>query len=104
MKRILTLTAILAILMACVFPVSLMSQEGGQCSFQATEDIYLKIYDTDKDGVERGTAWSGHLSAGGQKGFNSPDGQVAYAVKKEKDDPWEEGQESCSGSEAIQVP
>jgi len=44
------------------------------------------------------------LSAGGQKGFNSPNGQVAYAVKKGKDDPWEEGQENGSGGDTIQVP
>ena len=64
----------------------------------------MKIYNLEKDGVERWEKWSGHLPEGGKKSFHAPHGQVGYAVKKEKDDPWEEGQENRSGGEAIQVP
>jgi hypothetical protein len=53
MKRALILAAIIVVATIWILPSSLMAQEGGQCYFQANEDIYLKIYNLDKDGVER---------------------------------------------------
>jgi len=104
MKRRLFILAILVSVAIWGLPLSSMSQESGQCYFEATEDIYLKIYNLDKDGVERWAVWSGFLPEGGTKAFNAPYGRVGYAVKKNKDDPWEENQESCMNDEGILVP
>jgi hypothetical protein len=104
MKRSLTLAAIIVVATIWILPSGLMAQEGGQCYFQATEDIYLKIYNLDKDGVERWKVWEGHLPEGGAKSFNAPYGQVGYATKKNPDDPWEENQEECYGGAAIEIP
>jgi len=104
MKLMLTLTAIILVLVTWTFPAGVLAQEAGECYFEATEDIYLKIYNLDKDGVERWEKWSGHLAEGGKKSFHAPNGQVGYAVKKKKNDPWEESQEDCYGGDAIQVP
>ena len=104
MKRALILAAIILMATIWILPSSLMAQEGGQCYFQANEDIYLKIYNLDKDGVERRAVWEGHLSEGGTKSFNAPYGQVGYATKKNPDDPWEENQEECYGGAEIDIP
>ena len=104
MKRYIILLTIVMTLMIGVTPEAVNSQQSGSCYFEASEDIYLKIYDLDKDGVERGAKWEGRLPAGGKKSFHAPYGQVGFAVKKEKDDPWEESQESCQGGEAIPIP
>jgi len=104
MKRTLIVAATIVMVTIWAFPASLMAQESGQCYFQATEDIYLKIYRLDKEGVERFKVWSGHLSEGETKSYDAPDGQVAYAVKKEANDPWNENQENCYGGDAIEVP
>ena len=104
MKRALISAAIIVVATIWILPSSLMAQEGGQCYFQANEDIYLKIYNLDKDGVERRAVWEGHLPEGGTKSFNAPYGQVGYATKKNPDDPWEENQEECYGGAAIEIP
>ncbi len=104
MKRTWTWTVIVAVLMLWGLPAGITAQEAGQCYFQATEDIYLKIYHLDKDGVEEGTYWSGHLPEGGTKSYNAPHGRVGYATKKNPDDPWEGTQGECFGGEAIQIP
>jgi len=105
MKRMLIILVVVVVVVTIwALPKSGISQESGQCYFQATEDIFLKIYNLDKDGVERWAVWSGHLSEGGTKGFNAPYGKVGYAVKKNQDDPWEENREECINGEAIQIP
>lgn len=55
-----------------VLPANMTAQESGQCHFQANEDIYLKIYNLDKDGVERREVWEGHLAEGATKAYNAP--------------------------------
>jgi len=106
MKRIQLLAGAIVAATICVWavPAGLMAQEGGQCYFQATEDIYLKIYNLDKDGVERREVWEGQLPEGGTKSFNAPYGQVGYATKQNPDDPWEESQSECMDGEAIEIP
>ena len=104
MKRVLILTAIILDVTICVLRSSLMAQESGHCYFKANEDIYLKIYNLDKDGVERWKVWEGHLPEGGTKSFSAPYGQVGYATKKNPDDPWEENQEECYGGAEIDIP
>jgi hypothetical protein len=104
MKRTLIGSIIIAAVVIWMLPTGLTAQEAGQCYFEATEDIYLKIYKLDKDGVERWRVWEGHLSEGGTKSFNAPYGQVGYATKKNPDDPWEESQEDCMEGNAIQIP
>jgi hypothetical protein len=105
MKRTLTLAAIIMVATMWALPASLLAQdESGQCYFQATEDIYLKIYKLDKNGVERFRVWEGHLAAGQTKAFNAPYGQVGWATKKEPNDPWDEDQEACQDGMAIEIP
>jgi hypothetical protein len=72
--------------------------------FSSNEDIYLKIYNLDKDGVERREVWEGHLPEGATKAYNAPYGQVGYATKINPEDPWEENQEECYGGAEIDIP
>jgi hypothetical protein len=105
MKRILTLAAIMMIVTMWVLPANLMAQdEGGQCYFQASEDVYLEIYHIGSEGIERRIIWRGHLSAGDTKAFNSPNGQVGYATTNNPDDPWDESESECINGEAIDIP
>ena len=105
MKRILIFTATIMVVTVWALPASLMAQdESGQCYFQASEDIYLKIYNLDKEGVERRKVWEGHLMEGGTKPFNAPYGQVGYATKKHANDSWDEDQETCEDGMAIVIP
>jgi hypothetical protein len=85
-------------------PAILMAQDGGQCYFKATEDVYLQIYHIGSEGIERQIEWSGHLSAGETKAYNSPNGQVGYATTDNPEDPWDESEEECIDGEAIEIP
>ena len=112
MKGILISTAVVVGIVMGVLPTGLMAQsmgtdpgeQSGECYFQASEDTYLKIYDLDKDGVERGTVWEGFLSAGDTKAFNAPYGAVGFATKQAPNDPWNEDQQACANGAAIDIP
>ena len=112
MKRLLIFAAVIVMAALWALPTGLMAQsegedpgeQSGQCYFQASEDTYLKIYDLDKDGVERGTVWEGFLSAGDTKAFNAPYGAVGFATKQAPNDPWNEDQQGCMDGEAIDIP
>jgi len=103
MKRLLTLTAVMVVVTLWVLPTGPMAQEGGQCYFQASEDVYLQIYSR-SEGIERNIIWQGHLSAGDTKAYNSPDGRVGYATTDDPEDPWDESEAECINGEAIDVP
>jgi hypothetical protein len=105
MKRTLILAAIMMVVTIWVLPANLMAQdEGGQCYFQASEDVYLQIYHIGSEGIERRIIWRGHLSAGDTKAFNSPNGQVGYATTDNPEDPWDESEAECINGEAIDIP
>ena len=103
MKRVLTLTAVMVVVTLWVLPTGPMAQEGGQCYFQASEDVYLQIYSR-SEGIERNIIWQGHLSAGETKAYNSPDGQVGYGTTDNLQDPWDESETECMDGEAIDIP
>jgi hypothetical protein len=103
MKRLLTLTAVMVVVILWVLPTGPMAQEGGQCYFQASEDVYLQIYSR-SEGIERNIIWQGHLSAGDTKAYNSPDGQVGYGTTDDLQDPWDESETECIDGEAIDIP
>jgi hypothetical protein len=103
MKRVLTLTAVMVVVTLWVLPTGPMAQEGGQCYFQASEDVYLQIYSR-SEGIERNIIWQGHLSAGDTKAYNSPDGQVGYGTTDDLQDPWDESETECINGEAIDIP
>lgn len=103
MKRALILAAIIVVATIWILPPSLMAQEGGQCYFQASEDVYLQIYSR-SEGIERRIIWQGLLSAGETKAYNSPDGRVGYGTTDDLQDPWDESEAECIDGEAIDIP
>jgi len=104
MKRMLTLTAILAMVTMWTLPATLMAGEEGQCYLLATEDIYVKIYRLGEHGVEHFAHWEGHLAAGETKSYDAPYGEIAYAYRSGENDPWNSNQEPCYGGDEIEVP
>ena len=113
MKRTLLLTAVMVAATMWVLPTGPMAQseegsgqgaQGGQCYFQASENVYLQIYYIGSEGVERQIIWSGYLSAGDTKAYNSPDGRVGYATTDDPQNPWDEDEQDCIDGEAIDIP
>jgi hypothetical protein len=104
MKRRLIFTAVILMVTVWVLPANMTAQEAGQCYFQANEDIYLKIYHLDKDGVKHWKSWEGHLPEGATKAYNAPYGQVGYATKINPEDPWDESFAECLDGAAIEIP
>ena len=103
MKSVMTLTIVMVVVTLWVLPAGLMAQEGGQCYFQASEDVYLQIYSR-SEGIERRIIWQGHLSAGDTKAYNSPDGMVGYGTTDDLQDPWDESEAECVDGVAIDIP
>ena len=103
MKRVLILAVVIGIVTVWGLPAGLLAQEGGQCYFQASEDVYLQIYSR-SEGVERRIQWQGHLSAGDTKAYNSPDGRVGYGTTDDLEDPWDESEAECIDGQAIDIP
>jgi hypothetical protein len=113
MKQLLIVAAVIVVAALWVLPTGLMAQDelgsdqgaqSGECYFQASEDIYLKIYNLDKSGVERTAVWEGFLPAGGTKAFNAPYGTVGFATRQSPDGFWSEDQEECANGAAIDIP
>jgi hypothetical protein len=104
MKKVMILVSVVVVATLWVLPAGLMAQEGGQCYFQASEDVYLQIYHIGSEGIERRIIWQGHLSAGDTKAYNSPDGRVGYGTTDDLEDPWDESEAECINGEAIDIP
>ena len=87
-------------------PLSVIAEEG-TCYLEAVTDVYVEVYDLDRDGNRGSMIWSGRLNDGEKALIKAPHARFRYKFNSEPDqkqalsdgpDKW------CDGNQNITVP
>jgi hypothetical protein len=82
--------------------------EEGTCVLQASNtDVFIIVFDLDRDGNQGAQIWQGRLNQGESAKITAPHGRFRYDynAQPDEDQPLSGGQDrSCHSGEAILVP
>jgi hypothetical protein len=82
--------------------------EEGTCVLQASNtDVFIIVFDLDRDGNQGAQIWQGRLNQGESAKITAPHGRFRYDynAQPDEDQPLSGGQDrSCNSGEAILVP
>jgi hypothetical protein len=82
--------------------------EEGTCVLQASNtDVFIIVFDLDRDGNQGAQIWQGRLNQGESAKITAPHGRFRYDynAQPDEDQPLSGGQDrSCSNGETILVP
>jgi hypothetical protein len=100
--------AFLAVILAGVFAGQHADAEEGSCYLKAnTTDVFVIVFDMDRDGNQGRQIWQGRINQGESVKITVPHGRLRYDYNSEpdKDQPLSGGiDRSCSNLETILVP
>jgi hypothetical protein len=107
MYRILPI-AFLAVVLAGVFTGQQAEAGEGSCYLKAnTQDVFVVVFDLDREGNKGGRIWQGRINQGESVKITTPHGRFIYDYndQPEEDQPLSGGTDrSCNNLETILVP
>ena len=72
------------VLISCL-TISAVQADEGSCYLVATTDVYVEIYDLDRDGNDGDMLWSGRLNDGQKVRIKTPHARFRYKFNSEPD-------------------
>ena len=102
----LLLTVITTSILALAAPPAALSEEG-TCYLEAVTDVYIEVYDLDREGNHGEMIWNGRIEAGDAVLLKAPHARFRYKYNSEPDqkqaltvgpDQW------CNGENNVTVP
>ena len=107
MSRILPIV-FLTLILSCLFIITSAVAEEGSCYLQAkTQDVYVIVFDMDREGNQGRQIWQGRINRGESVKITTPHGRFRYDYndQPEENQPLSGGSlRWCNNLETILVP
>jgi hypothetical protein len=104
----LIMAALAALILAALLPAQNSHAAEGSCYLKATNtDVFLIVFDLDRDGNQGDQIWQGRINQGESVKITVPHGRFRYDynAQPDQDQPLSGGSDrSCSNLETILVP
>lgn len=97
---------ITVVLLNLAVPVAAIAEEG-TCYLEATTDVFVMVYDLDRQGNSSGLIWQGRLNDGETTQIKAPHGRFRYKYNSEPDkkQPLSSGPDKwCDSNTKVGVP